>query len=257
MIGEMAADWVLGKFKDLFSSIGKAATETMSSAASTAASAVGGITQGASQAIGGLWTGLGAAVGSFLGTALAGLIGGGPSGHAQQQQINDTKDIRNKAFDIHNWLMSYGLNIEKHIVEIRNERFDTIYTKFDGLKGSVDLTRSTLAGLLQEISKKLSSTPSAQHGAIVTATGLVRVHGTPTRPEFIIPAPNLQRMAANLRPASREGRTSVINITNEVHIDGQVVTTREYAREQLLPEIVQALKAGIRKSDLQAALGLS
>lgn len=69
--------------------------DTMSKAAKTVGDAVGGVTQGAVGAISGMWTGLGAAVGTFLGTVLASIFSGGPSGHQQRQQINDTKDSRN------------------------------------------------------------------------------------------------------------------------------------------------------------------
>jgi hypothetical protein len=77
MIGEMVAGEILKKFKDLFSSIFKSATDTMESAAKSAVGAVTDITKGASGAISGLWTGLGAAVGSFLGTLLGNILGGG------------------------------------------------------------------------------------------------------------------------------------------------------------------------------------
>lgn len=248
MCGEIVTKWVKGVLIDIVSGAANAAGEAASNIAKTATSAVSGIS-------GILSGGLAPAIGSFVGSFLAGVLGGGPSGHQQQQQINDTKDIRNKAFDIHNWLISVGANIERHIVGIHNERFDGVYTKFDGLKGSVDLTRTTLSGNLKDISEKLGNLKSAQGGAFSTTNELVMVHGTPTRPEYIIPAPNLMQMVASAKSPEPESKGKG-NVTVNVNLHGQIITDREWTRRRLLDQIASAVTAGVKKTELQSAFGV-
>jgi DNA-binding ferritin-like protein (Dps family) len=96
---------------------------------------IAGVSQAASGAISGMWTALGSAVGSFLGTLLGNLLSGGPSGHQQQQQINDTKDSRNFLADIRNWFFSAGEGFGGAAYSFIT---DHLLEKLDGIKGSVD-----------------------------------------------------------------------------------------------------------------------
>jgi len=187
-IGQKLTKAMTGFFDGIFSSTKKLVpelTKTMGDAASSVSSAVGGITQGAASAMSGLWTGLGAAVGSFLGTLLAGVFGGGPSGHQQEQQINDTKDSRNFLADIKNWFYSAGGGFGGAIYEFSTAH---LLEKFDGLKGSVDDTRTSLwgrigeaIGWLQNIelnTEPLKNITSAQFGMnkILTQPTLIAAH---------------------------------------------------------------------------------
>ena len=255
MVGEMVTDEVMGMFKNFFSSIGKAATDTMASTATTAVEAVGGITKGAGAAVSGLWTGLGAAVGSFLGTALAGLIKGGPSGHQQEQQINDTKDMRNFMADLVNATAWVNASLDL----IKWERIERLLGGLSEVKGSVDFLRASLlgeaksaTGYLKSINDKIGSIGGAQHGAVMMRPGLVMTHGTPQEPEWIIPESRLLRMAA---PSARGARP--INVVNTVNLDGTIVTDRDYVRSRLMPELISALTSTEFRGKVQQALGVA
>jgi len=251
-------DTVVDLFAGFFKKAAKKGGEIMGEVATEAVSNAGDIVKGASGAISGLWTGLGAAVGSFLGTWLAGL--GGPSGHQQQQQINDTKDSRNFLADLNNFM----LGTVKPWFATTDKALGGYFEKFDGLKGSVDLTRSTMHSDLGAINKSVDGVAKAigkiagaQKGAILTEPQLVMTHGTPSTPEYIIPAPDLRSMMMSTKPGPRgDKKRRDILIQTTVNLNGIMVTPREFVRGQLLREIESAVKSGIRKSELQAALGV-
>jgi TP901 family phage tail tape measure protein len=141
MIGEMVTGEILKKFQGLFSSIFESAEDTMKNAAESAVDKVKDITKGASSVVSGLWTALGAAVGSFIGTLAAGLItGGGGLGKTEGHWIHE---IRDRAYDICNWLNGVGKSIETGIYGH--------FEKFDGIKGSIDETREALGSDLGNI----------------------------------------------------------------------------------------------------------
>lgn len=253
ILGEMATKFI----KDFLGSILSNAVDTAGKAASSIASTASSAVSGISNVLSG---GLATAIGSFAGTFLAGVLGGGPSGHQQQQAINDTKDSRNFLAEIRNWFVSAGSGFGSAVWEFL-AKFEM--EKFDGLKGSVDLSRDSLNpkideangwlrsidGRLAGIGAGLEGTKSAQAGAVVTTTELVKVHGTPSRPEYIIPAPDLEGMMAGGR---RGGGDVVVNVA----LNGQIVTDREYTRTRIIPEIIEAARSGL-KSQLQAALGVA
>jgi predicted nucleic acid-binding Zn-ribbon protein len=260
MIGEMLTDEVMGWFKNFFSSIGKAATDTMAESAKTAVGAAADITKGASAAISGLWTALGSAVGSFLGTVLAGIISGGPSGHQQEQQINDTKDARNFLAEIRNWFFSAGSGfggasyefITGHIGEWLGWITNAVNDKGGGIIGAINSAKTDIGKKLDGIIKAIGAIPSGQHGAVLTRPGLVMTHGTPSAPEFVIPSGGGGlRLAAATAGAGRS-----IVIQNAIHIDGTLITDREYTRQRLIPEILAALGSNELKGLVQRALGI-
>jgi hypothetical protein len=76
---------------------------------------------------------------------------------------------------------------------------------------------------------------SAQKGAVITEPGLVMAHGTPEAPEIIAPAPMIGRMAG--------GRKVEISIANQINLQGNVISDRDYARQRMIPEIYKALDA--------------
>jgi len=96
---------------------------------------------------------------------------------------------------------------------------------------------------------------SAQHGAVLTEPQLVMTHGTPSAPEFVLPAAQLNRlMSAPARAAHQE-----ITINNEVKITGTIISDREFTRQKLIPEIVKALdvNAAEMKRKFRRALGVA
>lgn len=254
MIGDMVGDWVLGQFKNLFDSIGKTATKTMADAATTAVGAATDITKGASAAISGLWTGLGAAVGSFLGTVLAGIIAGGPSGHQQQQMINDMKDARNFLAEIRNWFFSAGSGfggasyefITGHIGDWLGWIKDAVADKGGAIKTTIDLTRIEICKRLDTLNKQISNLGGAAAGAYVPEPALMAV--AERGPEIIVPVSKLPALA-------RAGGGGTVNIT--LRIDGQVITDRDYVRRRILPELIEALESSVHKVRLQQRLGVS
>ncbi len=224
-------------------------TETMSGAAKSVAGAVGGITQGAAGAISGLWTGLGAAVGTFLGTLLAGVIKGGPSGHQQQQQINDTKDMRNFLAEIRNWFFSAGSGFGGASYEfITGHLGDWL----GWIKDAINDKGNALWNKLDEIKRVLQNIPGAQQGLVMRSPGLVMTHGTPFRPEIVAPLPTLQSMAIG-----KGSGPAPVDIKIEVNMKGVIVTNRDHVRDMILPEMITALESHYLKSKIQKALGVA
>lgn len=251
MIGDITGDAVLGLFKNLFKSITGGLQETLTKGASDIAGAVGGISQGAASAMTGVWTGLGAAIGSFLGTLLGSIFGGGPSGHAQQQAINDTKDSRNFLAEIRNMFT--------HVNPSLDYMKTSIPEKFDGLKGSVDLTRSTLDKTVHHIGDQIEGAinkiSGAQRGAFLTSPELIMTHGTPNRPEVIAPLPDLNRIMGSL--GATAPKTGAIDVKNQVNLVGTIISDREYVRERIIPEIINALDSSLLKARFQRSLGVA
>jgi hypothetical protein len=257
MAGEVATKWATGLLKSLVTDTGsaiKTAVDSVASGAKTLVSSIGGV----AQAAGGLATGIGAAVGSFLGTALAGLIGGGPSGHQQQQQINDTKDSRNYLANISNWLFSAGTGFGG---SARGFITDPLLEKCGNVMDTIRTTGQYLGGKLDEVKGVLSKIPKAQYGHVSTATEMIVTHGTPSVPEVTAPLPDLQRALALARAAdlSRQQKMTqqIFNINNVVNLDGTIITDREYTRTRLMPEIITALESHFKKSEFQRGLGVA
>jgi len=261
MIGEMVSDAVLGQFKSLFKTITGGLQDTLTKGAGDIASAVGGISQGAASAMTGVWTGLGAAIGTFLGTLLASVFGGGPSGHAQQQAINDTKDSRNFLAEIRNWFVGAGSGfggasyefITGHIGEWLTWITNAVNERGGAIFAAINTARTEICSRLDSIVKAIGAIPSGQHGAILTKPGLVMTHGRPGSPEFVIPSGGA---GLRLAPALAGAGGRQVMVRNDFRIDGVVVTDREYTRGRLMPEIIAAFGSNEFKSQIQRALGI-
>jgi len=252
ILGEMATKFIKGFLTDLVSNAADAAGKAASSIASTATSAVSGISNVLS---GGLAT----AIGSFAGTFLAGVLGGGPSGHQQQQQINDTKDSRNYLADIRNWLFSAGSGFGGAIWDFA-QKFTN--EKIDELKGFVarlgdeqlgprlDRMNNDICGAISsaasDIVSSIDDIQGAQEGAIVNKPTLLRVHAH----EAVVPFAKLPMLAAQQKSSQK------VEINNAVNINGQIITDRDYVRQRLLDELISALDSGIARNRLQRALGV-
>lgn len=249
------------KMVDFFDGLFSKAKKTGEGVVGTVQSLTSGATQlstAATGAISGVWTAAGAAIGSFLGTTLAGIFGGGPSGHQQQQGINDTKDSRNFLADIKNWFFSagsgFGGAVWDYLAKFEMEKFDEtkgfIARLGDEQIGPrIDRMNSDVCGWLDTISGKLSGLKSAAGGAVSTRTELVAVHGTPSNPEYIIPADKLAAMSG----PRGGGGSPTINII----LNGTMVSTSEFSKNSVFPAIIEAVKSGYRKAEFQAALGVA
>jgi TP901 family phage tail tape measure protein len=259
-LGEMVTGFVSDFLGSLVKNAAKAAGDVASSVLSASSSAVKGISDVLS---GGLAT----AIGTFAGTFLAGVLAGGPSAHQQQQQINDIKDSRNFLADIKNWMFSAGSGFGGAIWDFL-AKFEM--EKFDGLKASVDLSRDSLNPKVDEvngwlrsidgrggdIARALGDLKSAAGGAVSTKTELVAVHGTPSNPEYIIPSDKLGAIAA-AAPASGEGKSVVVNFTQEIHFDGQFISDKDFTRGRIIPELREAFRSGAWKAEIQQVLGVA
>ncbi|MHA1287017.1 MAG: SHOCT domain-containing protein, partial [Candidatus Thorarchaeota archaeon] len=131
-------------------------------------------------------------------------------------------------------------------------------TKLSQITTAIDKGVSTLNNTLKDIISTIravgGSITTAQRGAVLTEPQLVMTHGTPSAPEFVLPAAQLSRlMSSPTRAAHQE-----INIHNEVKITGTIISDREYARQKLIPEIVKALdvNASEMKRKFRRALGV-
>lgn len=99
--------------------------------------------------------------------------------------------------------------------------------------------------IADEFAKRM---PKAQRGGGFISPGPVMTHGTIANPEII-------GMARQLSEAGIPGGgTTVVNQT--VNINGKMITTREYTREEIIPEILDALDAKVKRSEFQDKLGI-
>lgn len=227
MIGEMVADWVLGQFKKLFSTIADTATKTITDVGTALSGAASG------------WaTGIGAAIGSFIGTFLANLVAGGPSGHAQEQMINDMKDSRNFLAEIRNWFVGAGTGYGGASYEFITGH---IGDWLGWINESVRSLEKTSCGYLKTIAEGIAGLPSAQAGAYVSRPALVHVHAG----EYIIPrnyTPALNKLPATINKAVKP-----TVIENHIYIDGREIklfitkTVRESGGLGLLGSVGKAM----------------
>jgi phage-related protein len=231
----------------------------MENTAKSAVSAVSGITQGAAGAISGLWTGLGAAVGSFLGTLLG---GGGGLGKTEGNWIHES---RNFLADIRNWFFSAGSGFGGASYEFITGH---IGKWLGGIKGSIDETRGALGsdldivnGYLRSINDTLGNLRGAQRGYVSRTTELIVTHGTPANPEYVARESDLRSLLPPVRENDLAGKAKqmieIKEVRNEVHLNGQIITDREYTRQRLIPEILNALESNFQKSKLQTRLGVA
>ncbi|OGD26186.1 MAG: hypothetical protein A2V57_05885 [Candidatus Aminicenantes bacterium RBG_19FT_COMBO_65_30] len=238
MCGEIVTKWVKGVLTDIVSNAAKAAGQAASNIASTASSAVKGIS-------GILSEGLAPAIGAFAGTLLAGILKGGPSGHQQEQMINDIKDTRNFAADIKaaiDW-------VNKSLDLIKWERVNAVLGKLDNIKNAIDGAAKPMIGYLKSINSQMGDIGGAQYGAILREPGLVMTHGTPAEPEWVIPQSKLAALGG--------GGPRQVSILNTVNMGGLIITDREYMRTRLMPEFLAALNSNEFKNQAQRALGIA
>jgi len=281
-IGKIAGPLGIGllaaKFLDL-KQIGKAASETISSALEAVGSVIKGVGKVFESVFGAganIITGIGNVVGG-LGKAIGSLSGLLSQGGKKYEEITYwLKPIAETNQNILNQLVGFFHAKLLHIIDvfhkihnytnttktiaggIRDKLGFIAGTKFGQIITSIDKGVSTLDKTLKEIITTIrtvgGSIASAQHGAVLTKPQLVMTHGTPSAPEYVLPAAQLNRLMTAPSAQSQE-----INIHNEVVITGTIISDREFTRQKLIPEIVKALdvNASEMKRKFRRALGVA
>jgi len=267
MAGPIGLGLLAAKFLDL-KQIGKAASEAISSALE----AVGGIIKGVGKVFESVFgaganiiAGIGNTVGA-LGKAISSLGGLLSKGGKKYEEITYwLKPIAESNQNILNQLVGFFHAKLLHIIDVFHKIHNyinviktltgairdkialiastKINTAANFIASTISKSASTLNATLKEIvvtiNKVGSGIASAQHGAVITKPQLVMTHGTPSAPEFIMPTVQLQRLlqdSPQARPTKQE-----IKIINEINLTGTIISDREYARQRLIPEIINAL----------------
>jgi len=151
---------------------------------------------------------------------------------------------------------------------------------FEDIKKS-GWTREKLLGSIQKVSwnhtkhlrsidananaavKILRGLKGAQHGAVSTNTEMIVTHGTTGDPEITARSSQVENVMREIAEknavtaAAGKRAAGPITVQNIVKIDGQVITTDEYTRRELIPAIVRAMRANFKKTDLKRALEMA
>jgi hypothetical protein len=230
MIGEMASSAVLGKFKDLFSGIASAGKDALGGISKVA----GNIGQAAGSAASGFLSALGS-VGSIV-TGITSVISllQGP-----QKQTDVTywlKFIRESTLETRDWLFINAqekLNyFAEKLEDIKIKAGDMVSTRLDVVCTKLDWIGKIAEGVLTALGKL----KGAQFGARLTEPQLVMTHGTPERPEYIIPEPDLKGFMASAQAGQAAGKAGAtdVNVTFQISaVDGDSV--EKITRTKIVP----------------------
>ncbi len=235
-IGEMVSDAILGKFKNLFSSIAKSGKESLS-----------GITDVAGnlgKAAGGIASGLLSSLGS-IGSIVTGITSVISLLQGPQKQTDVTfwlKLIKDLTQEAHDWMFINAqekLNYyAEKLEDIKIKSGDMVYTRLDAVCVKLDWIGRIGEGIQDAIGKL----KGAQSGAVLTSPQLVMTHGTPTRPEYIIPGPNLKGFVASAQAGQASGKAGAteVNVTFQISaVDGDSV--ERITRTKIVPILQNVL----------------
>jgi len=254
----------IGDQLEAIGQIGVKVFEGIGNVASSALGAVSDIVGGLGKAIGGILSGIG------------GLFKKKKTPETEWlQKIYDTNqgilgtlriDMRDRQF---NWMLDKQQQQINHLEGIRNilnNRFNgTIRAVIDSLQRTADNVVGTrqLTGhilnhtktYLKQIAentertyKEIKKVGGAQAGAVLTEPKLMMTHGTPASPEYILRENQLAPAAAAVGGG--------VTVHNHVHMNGTMISDRDYARNRLIPEMLSALEAHYKKSDFKRLLGI-
>jgi len=277
IVAEMAQEWVTNFIKKLVSS----SAEGAASIVSNLASAVGG--DGATSVAGGI-SSLAGNVASLASpvtaistavSAIASVISlfkkpGGPSTtdswHFQETWKN-TKEIRDWHFINHQARLDEIAKyidagnpkldrIGKYLHDVQKPRLKDIKNATEGTEKAVKGSQSHLKAIqsnTRDMAKYLRNIKTGQKGLRIPAgeVQMAILHG----PEWVLPEADLKSLMKGF--GGGRGRNVTIDVKNRVDISGQMITTREFTRSELLPEILNALKGAFSKTELKEALGIS
>jgi len=113
----------------------------------------------------------------------------------------------------------------------------------------------SIQGILKKIASNTSALrnlPGAQRGAVVTEPTLMMLHGTKSQPEYVVPSPVMNKVL----PQKAMSPNVSINLTNDIDLNGSIITDREYVKQRLMNEIINALSSAPVRKNVLRALGL-
>lgn len=258
MIADMVQSWMTDFIKEIISSSATAGA----SVAANLAESVGG--EGA-DSLAGAFDSVGSAAGGLLNTlsgvanivtAIASVANlfkkAGPSTtdswNFEHIQIN-TKEMRDYIF------LNIGSN-SGWLARILDKN-NAIHLTLQGWRKG---QRDRLKGMHKALNKiedhtaamvkKLGSTKKAQTGAVSFQTELIQTHGTPSRPEYVLPHEDLSRAISGGGGASNNYIS--INVSDQI----DPFTAQRMTRDVILPQVINALETKKYNRDLQNQLGL-
>jgi len=229
-IGQMVAKWTVDFVQKLITDtaeIGKSIAKNISGAiggAGQAAGSMAGSFLSAAGSIGSIVTGVTSIIGLFKKAPTGAGDGMGRVVERQDQQTAIFQSIldflRN---DVSKALLQYGVDYMAKTMDAANAAV-----------GWLDTINGTLAGM-----------KGAASGAVSTQTQMMMVHGTPSRPEYVIPEPDLRAMLAGVSGSSdRESAYSFRpqNTTIQIYLD---------KNNKLAEYVLQTVKNGSQTNRLR------
>ena len=246
LVGNMIAKWTV----DLIGGMVKGS-------AGMAEKVVGGfkdVTKGATDLISGfspggmIATGIGAAVGTFLG----GLIGGGGAGKRDTQLIKDNtwetaQHAKNAVLNLDaiKWVL---WNVEPMLNDVKL----TGWSIYELLK----VVPNTLKAIMLNTNamvKELRAKKGGQQGAVITKNDMMFVHGSPSKPEYLIPHDQLPAIASQQKTVNVK-----LEVNNKFAFNNQVDEnfTRKYVERDVMPNMMKILDSNIFLTTLKERLGV-
>ena len=268
MIGQMVAGEAIKAIKGLFTDLlgtAKNAASGIATATSSIGSAVGGIATGIATLITSLATAIATAAETLAAAAPAilkvgavaialyagfkvveGLVSSlfGSGGGKQTDVTYWLKLQKDLQQEMHDWLFINAQDKLNYYAEkledIKAVIIDGIRTPLNAICDKLDWIGGIVGPGLDKIINALGKLKGAQSGAVLTEPQLVMTHGTPSRPEYIIPEPNLNALVTGAQKAQvAEGARSVTLSFNINALDGESV--EKVTRTRIIPTIQNVL----------------
>ena len=246
---------------------------------------IGGLIGGGGGMLASPWTTIAAGLGGVLG----GLLGGDKSGH-------DIKMIKDNTWEMKMDLRNVVNNQDflKSRADWTHGELTTVNAQLNSIKissWSIGDSVGRMKNTLWRVETILKNITSAALGYKSTKTELVVVHGTPDNPEYIIPHEDItdleygqgrsdpdipglpggeEEFGQRDRPddpgligggtggggGAKPRPAFDIKIKSVVNLIGTIITDREHTREAIIPEMIAAFEANIRKVDFLESLGI-
>jgi TP901 family phage tail tape measure protein len=284
LLAQMLTKFTLSFVSGILSGAAKAGQGIIGSIGGAISGILGGGGQagaGGTGGIGGLLGGLGGSspVGAIA-MGVGGLLGGLLSGGGDKHYLSGIKD--------NTWAIMMDMRNAVTNQDFLKSRADwthgelvTVNAQLNAIKlSNWDISKETgkMKNTLWRIERIFENVKGAASGYVSTDEELVFTHGTPTNPEYVIPHDaiediiNLSALYGETtdRPQDGPGGTQpggggggasspgiVMNFDIDVNLLGKMVTDTEHTREIIIPEIIAAFEANIRKIDFVEALDLN
>jgi len=222
---------------------------------------IGGLIGGTGGGIVSPWTTIAAGLGGVLG----GLLGGDKSGH-------DIKMIKDNTWEAKMDLRNVVNNQDflKSRADWTHGELTTVNAQLNSIKissWSIGDSVGRMKNTLWRIEDFFKSAPSAARGHESKQTEFVLTHGTERKPEHIIPHDEFEDIVDPMvnvlgegegggGKEPRPGSTFDIKIKSVVNLIGTIITDREHTRDTIIPEMIAAFEANIKKVDFVESLGI-